>query len=95
MSARKLLIVNTVYTQSTENVVLQSDVVAHGRNPCTWEARLSLKPDRPCLFYCLFIYFETGFLCETALVVLELAFVDQAGLELTELQLLLPTKCWD
>ena len=32
-----------------------------------------------CLFVCLF--FETGFLC-IALAVLELTFVDQAGLEL-------------
>ena len=44
----------------------------------------------------LFIYlFIVGFLCVTALAVLELALVDQAGLELTEIHLSLPPKCWD
>jgi hypothetical protein len=57
------------------------------------------------LFIYLFIYLETGFLCATALTVLELA-----GLELTEICLSLPlcpsaptlcplasasAKCWD
>ena len=31
----------------------------------------------------------------TVLAVLELALVDQAGLELTEICLSLPPKCWD
>ena len=38
---------------------------------------------------------ETGFLCVIALAVLELALVDQAGLELTEILLPLPPECWD
>ena len=38
---------------------------------------------------------EIGFLCVTALAVLELALVDKAGLELTEICLLLPLECWD
>ena len=42
------------------------------------------------LFVCLF---ERAFLCLEA--VLELALVDQAGLELTEIQLPLPPECWD
>jgi hypothetical protein len=33
------------------------------------------------LFFCFLFFFETGFLC-IALAVLELTFVDQAGLEL-------------
>jgi hypothetical protein len=37
---------------------------------------------------------KTGFLC-IALAVLELAFVDQAVLERTEICLFLPLKCWD
>ena len=32
-----------------------------------------------------FLSFQTGFLCETVLAVLNLALVDQAGLELTEI----------
>ena len=47
------------------------------------------------LFVCFFgvvLFFETGFLCITVLAVLELAPVDQAGLELTEICLPL---CWD
>ena len=32
----------------------------------------------------MFLFFETGFLCVTALAVLKLALVDQAGLELTD-----------
>ena len=45
-------------------------------------------------FFVLFSFFETGFLC-VALAVLELALVDQAGLELTEICLPLPSKGWD
>lgn len=44
---------------------------------------LSLPPPIP----------ETGFLCTTALTILEL-FVDQVGLDLTELHLPLPPECW-
>ena len=44
-------------------------------------------------FACLF--FETGFLCVDLVPILELALVDQAGLELTEICLLLPPQCWD
>ena len=36
---------------------------------------------------------KTGFLCVTVLTVLELALVDQAGLELTDISLPLPPKC--
>ena len=39
--------------------------------------------------------FETGFLCVTAPDALELALVDQPGLELTEIPLPLPPECWD
>ena len=42
-----------------------------------------------------FLLFEIGLLCVTALAVLELALVDQAGLEHTEILLPLPAKCWD
>ena len=38
---------------------------------------------------------EMGFLCVTVLAVLELALVDQADLELTEIHLPLPSRCWD
>ena len=38
----------------------------------------------------LFWFFKTGFLCVTVLAVLELALVDQSGLELTEIHLPLP-----
>ena len=50
-----------------------------------------------CLFFaCLFVcLLETGFLSLTVLAVLEIAFVDQAGLELTEIHLPLPPECWD
>ena len=48
------------------------------------------------LFVCLlFWFFEIEFLCITALAVLELALVDQAGLKLIEICLPLPPKCWD
>ena len=40
----------------------------------------------------LLLFFDTGFLCVTALAVLELVLVDQAGLELTETHLPLPPK---
>ena len=60
------------------------------------------------VFFCLFVWlvgwlidwvllllllFETRFLCVTALAVLELFFVDQAGLKLTEIHLPLSPKC--
>ena len=45
-------------------------------------------------FLFLVLFFETGFLC-VALTVQELALVDQAGLELTEIQLPLTLECWD
>ena len=52
-----------------------------------------------CLFLlfvaCFVLFFKTGFLCITALAVLELAFVDQAHLELTEIHRPLPPKRWD
>ena len=41
------------------------------------------------------MYVKTGFLCVTVLAGLELALVDQTGLELTEICLHLPPKCWD
>ena len=46
--------------------------------------------------YNLFFFFilETGFLCSLE-PVLELALLDQAGLELTEICLLLSLECWD
>ena len=47
------------------------------------------------LFVCLFCFFETGFLCAALEPVLELALEDQAGLELTEIQLSLLLECWD
>ena len=47
--------------------------------------------------FCFVLSFEAGFLYrETVLEpVLELALVDQAGLELTEMHLPLPPECWD
>jgi hypothetical protein len=44
----------------------------------------------------IYIYwiFKTGSLC-VALAILETCFQDQAGLELTEICLLLPPKYWD
>ena len=42
-----------------------------------------------------FSFFKTGFLCVTALTVLELALVDQAVLRLTEIHLPLSPKCWN
>ena len=58
------------------------------------------QPDGPKLcswlfLFCFVLFFETGFLRVTALAVLELALVDQAGLRLTEICLPLPPKCWD
>ena len=49
-----------------------------------------------CLFVCLFLFLflETGF-CVALKPVLELALVEQAGLELTEICLPLPPECWD
>ena len=46
---------------------------------------------RPILFsfffsFLPFLFFKTGFPCVTALTVLELALVDQAGLELTKIR---------
>ena len=46
------------------------------------------------LFFILFC-FGAGVLCVTTLAVLELAPVDQAGLELTEVHLPLTPECWD
>ena len=43
----------------------------------------------------LFLFFETGFLCVALEPVLELALVDQAGLEFTEIRLPLSPHCWD
>ena len=43
----------------------------------------------------LLLFFETEFLCSTALIFSETCFIDQAGLELTEIYLPLPPKCWD
>ena len=39
-------------------------------------------------------FFKTGFLC-VALAILELALIDQVGLRLIEICLLLPPVCWD
>ena len=47
------------------------------------------------LFVGLVGFLETGFLCVRALAFLEIALVDQAGLEFTEICLSLPHKCWD
>ncbi|CAO2599084.1 hypothetical protein LEMLEM_LOCUS9700, partial [Lemmus lemmus] len=43
------------------------------------------------------LFFETEFLKKLVALepVLELALVDQAGLELTEIRLPLPPECWD
>ena len=41
------------------------------------------------------VFFNTGFLCERVLAVLEVALVDQAGLELTDIHLPLPPECWE
>ena len=46
-------------------------------------------------FLSFFLFFETGFLCVALEPVLELAIVDQAGLELREIHLPLPPECWD
>ena len=40
-------------------------------------------------------FFKTGFPCVTVLAVLELALVNQPGLELTEIRLSLPPRSWD
>ena len=45
-------------------------------------------------FFCFVLFYQTGFLCVTALAVLELILVDQAGFELTEVCLPLPPECW-
>ena len=44
-------------------------------------------------YFVLVLFFKTCFLC-VALAVLELALVDQAGLQLTEIHLLLPPEGW-
>ena len=45
------------------------------------------------LFFSFFLFSRQGF--SVALIpVLDLALVDQAGLKLTEIRLLLPPKCW-
>ena len=46
-------------------------------------------------FFFRFCFFRTGFLCVTALAVLELALIDQTGLKLTEVRLPQPHECWD
>ena len=45
-------------------------------------------------FFVSCFVFQDSVLC-VALVVLELGFVDQAGLELTDIHLPRPPKCWD
>ena len=40
-------------------------------------------------------FYETEILCVTVLIVLKIAFVDQAGLEFTEIHLSLPPEYWD
>ena len=45
-------------------------------------------------FVCLFV-FRDRFLCVSLGPILEPALVDQAELELTEIHLPLPPKCWD
>ena len=45
-------------------------------------------------FVCLLFFFKTGFLCVTAVGFPGTCFVDQAGLELTEIRLYLPPECW-
>ena len=47
------------------------------------------------LLFWFFGFFETGFLCVTVLTVLELALVDQAGLELTEIPPASASEYWD
>ena len=44
--------------------------------------------------FCFVLFFKMGFLCVALELVLELALIDQAGLELTEILLLLPPECW-
>ena len=53
------------------------------------------KKIQPHLVTIYFLFFKTEFLCVTALAVLESILVDQASLELTEILLPLPPKCWD
>ena len=48
-----------------------------------------------CGLFFYFSFFKTGIFCVTAPDVLELAFVDQAGLELTEICLPLSPEYWD
>ena len=50
------------------------------------------KAKGPSFFVCLF--FETGFLCSFGACP-GTPSVDQAGLELTEIRLSLPSECWD
>ena len=47
-----------------------------------------------CLICPFLFFFETGFSVAVE-PFLELALVDQAGLELTEIRLPLPPECWD
>ena len=47
------------------------------------------------LVFFFFLVFKTGFRCSFLEPVLELALVDQVGLELTEICLPLPPQCWD
>ena len=48
-----------------------------------------------CLFVYLFVCVSRQSFSVALEPVLELALVDQAGLELTEIYLSLPPKCWD
>lgn len=57
--------------------------------------KLSLVYSKPELSFVCFAFFETRFLCLTALAVLELSTGDQVGLELIEILLPLALKCWD
>ena len=45
--------------------------------------------------FCLFVCFSRQGFSVALEPALELALVDQAGLELTEIHLPLPPKCWD
>ena len=53
--------------------------------PRCFTLEMAVLVSQPQLFACLFLLLETGFPYVTDLVVLELAFVDQASLKLTEI----------
>ena len=48
-----------------------------------------------CLVFCFFVFFSRQGFAVALEPVLELAFVDLAGLKLTEIGLPLPPECWD